>query len=112
MADRMSKRARMSALIKEWRRSGESMAGFGRRHGIDPQKLSYWRAALEGSGASARTAGRKRAVRTGFVPVRIMPGVPGAGGVEIVVGDCRVVVREGVSRELLGEVIAAVRRSC
>ena len=107
MATRTRIRERMRKLLESWQRSGEPAARFCRRHGITPQKLGYWRRVLERGNGSA-------ASRPRFVPVRLVGDeVNGAGVVEIVLGgDCRVLVREGVSRELLREVMAVVREGC
>lgn len=105
------RRERMRVLLEGWRGSGESQAAFSRRHGINPQKLSYWKRVL-GFG-QAKGASRSAGLR--FVPVRLV-GVgetAGTSSVEIVMGaECRVVVREGVSRELLREVVAVLREAC
>jgi hypothetical protein len=104
----------MRAVLEGWRRSGESAAAFCRRHGIKPQKLSYWRRAL---GLAAPVVRRRFAPRRGvdFVPVRLVGASDGvtAGALEIVLasGD-RVVLREGVSRELLREALVILRERC
>jgi transposase-like protein len=111
MASRAKTRERMRALVARWRRSGESQAAFARRHGIDPQRLSYWKRVL---GREQPVADRGRAVAS-FVPVRLV-GLDGAmpsGTIEVVLGaECRLVVREGVSRELLREVLSVLRQAC
>ena len=113
MSHRERTRARMRAVLERWRSSGESGAAFSRRHGIAPQKLSYWKRAL--AGPSRRAVRPARTAQSDFVPVRLMDGVPEAAGgsVEIVMGNgCRLVVREGVSLELLSVVLAVLRQAC
>jgi hypothetical protein len=101
----------MQALLERWQRSGESAAAFSRRHGIHPQKLSYWKRVLGfGQAKGVATSARAR-----FVPVRVVgdSGTATTGTLEIRVGaDYRVVVREGVSGALLREVLAALRDEC
>jgi hypothetical protein len=111
---RIDGRERMRAVLERWRRSGESAAAFCRRHGIKPQKLSYWKRAL-GLGAPVvrRRSAPRRAVD--FVPVRLVGPGDGAreGALEIVLasGD-RVVLREGVSGELLRAALVVLRERC
>ena len=35
-------------MLEEWKRSGGSLAEFGRLHGIDPARLYWWRKRLAG----------------------------------------------------------------
>ena len=113
MVDRAKRRERMRALLARWRRSGTTGAAFCRREGIPPQKLWYWKRVFgvtSGNGAEPEA-------RPTFVPVRLTGqdevSATGTGALEIVLGaDCRVVVREGVSRELLRDVIAALHDRC
>lgn len=113
MSHRERTRARMKELLERWRSSGESAAAFCRRQGIAPQKLSYWKRSL---GRPSRRAARPaRAAHSGFVPVQLVEGPAEAAGgsLEIVLGNgWRVLVREGVSPELLAEVVAALRQAC
>ena len=44
--------ARMKRLVAQWRRSGESQAGFSRRHGIPPWTFWYWSRKLATSGVA------------------------------------------------------------
>ena len=113
MGHRERRRARMRALLEQWRSSGEPAAAFCRRHGIAPQKFSYWKRAL--SRPSRRVARPARVAPSGFVPVQLVEGPPEAaeGSLEIVTGNgWRVLVRPGVSRELLAAVVAALRQAC
>jgi hypothetical protein len=114
MADRSKGRERMRAVLERWQRSGQSQAAFARRNRIHPQKLSYWKRVL-GLSRQRGVDGDQVAARAPFVPVRLVgldPATP-SGTLEIVLGgECRLVVREGVSRELLREVLSALRREC
>ena len=111
---RMSRRERMRGLLRWWRRSGLSAAAFCRGEGMSAQTLSYWKRALGPAKAVVR---RQRAARpVGFVPVRLVDSaddVATAGGLEIALasGD-RLVVREGVTRELLRDALMVLRERC
>jgi hypothetical protein len=101
----------MRALVERWRRSGETAAAFCRRQGIHPQKLSYWKRALGLGGPLVR---RRRVTQRapGFVPVQLLGGVA-MGQLEILLaGGDRVVLQEGVSRELLRDALMALRERC
>ena len=110
---RMARRERMRALLEGWQRSGESAAAFCRRRGIRPQKLSYWKRVLGLSKPPTRRR-RRAARRVGFVPVRLVDSAAGrAGGLEIALaGGDRLVVGDGVSRELLRDALLLLRERC
>ncbi|MBM4195306.1 MAG: hypothetical protein FJ202_13160 [Gemmatimonadetes bacterium] len=97
--------ARMKQLVTRWRTSGESGAGFAKRHGIPPWTFWYW--------CRKRLPTRpKVSTSPQFVPVHVAPAADGAV-IEIVVPDgTRLHVRAGASAELLRTVIAAVRATC
>jgi transposase-like protein len=107
MARHAARRERMRKVVEGWRKSGQSMRAYANRRGIDPQKLSYWRRALSVPGGVRPKAA---AVPGLLVPVQVVGGAE--PGVEIVLGEIRVMVREGASPALVGEVIAALRRAC
>jgi hypothetical protein len=109
----MARREQMRRVLARWRRSGVSGAEFCRREGLAPQALSYWKRAL-GAGRVARRPREARPVD--FVPVRLVDSVAGAAasdGLEITLatGD-RVVVRAGVSQELLRDALMVLRERC
>jgi hypothetical protein len=108
----ITKRREMGRALARWRRSGLSAAEFCRREGIVPQTLSYWKRVL---GPAKGVVRRRRAARpVGFVPARVVDSGAGvAGGLEIALasGD-RLVVREGVSRELLRDALMVLRERC
>lgn len=105
-------RERMRAVVERWRRSGESAAAFCRRRGLRPQKLSYWKRVLGEAGPIVKRRGGGRRA-PGFVPVRLLGAGAVTSGLEIVlVSGERVVVGEGVSRELLGDVLRSLRERC
>ena len=110
MVARIKTRERMRALLERWQRSGESAAGFCRRHGIKPQRLSYWKRVLGLSGAAVPRRSRRAGSR--FVPVRLVD----AGGsapleIHLTSGD-RLVLQEDISLELLRQVVAVLRDRC
>jgi hypothetical protein len=111
---RIAKREQMRRVLARWQRSGESGAAFCRREGIGPQRLWYWKRVLR---IARPGAGRRRAVAPAdLVPVRLVDAASGMaanGGLEITLasGD-RLVVREGVSHELLREVLTVLRERC
>lgn len=72
---------------------------------MTPQKLSYWRRVL-GPGQGPAPAS--------FVPVHLVdrPAIKVDGSVEIVSKDWRIIVGDGVSRELLRDILAVLREAC
>ena len=80
--------ARAGEVLAEVKQSGESLSAYGRRHGIDPQRLYSWRRKLDA------VKGVDVAARVAFVPVRIAPEAttrPAAMAFELVLGGGRVV---------------------
>lgn len=107
---RIRTRERMAILLRRWQRSGQTAAAFCRRHGIKPQRLSYWKRVL-GLAGPVVPRGSRRA-RSRFVPVRLVEA-GGAAPVEILLasGD-RLVVHDGSSLELLRRAVAILREQC
>ena len=100
--------AKMTALVRRWRTSGEPQARFARRHGVRPWTLWYWNQKV------ARAAPRPPAPAPAFVPVQVVPEAarpPVAIEVLLVSGE-RVLVPAGVDGPRLREVLAAVRAAC
>jgi transposase len=107
MAQR-SRTRKMARLVAQWRTSGESQAGFARRHGVAPWTLWYWCRKLTDSspGGPARPA---------FVPVQVVPepAPPTAATIEVVlVSGERLTIPEGVSSDRVRAVLAALRSAC
>jgi hypothetical protein len=97
--------ARMRRLVAQWRQSGESQAGFARRHGIPTWTFWYW----------CRKASPPAVVQpaaAAFVPIRVTPETE-VGVVDVVfpAGE-RVRVGAGASADLVRLVVAAVRATC
>jgi hypothetical protein len=110
-------------LVAKWRRSGQSAAAFGDRHGLSQWALYSWAKQL-GAGPNRRRQKRRsvrssRTAGTGFIPVRLVgdgladPPARTEGTVEIQLrgGDVVRVVGE-VSTERLRAVVTAVRQAC
>jgi len=108
-AGRRWTRADAEEMIVELAAAGGAIAPFAREHGINAQRVRWWR---------DRVAVREApAVR--FAPVRIVanaPHVADAGGsahgtdaIEIAVGEVVVRVREGFDDSMLRRVLAALR---
>lgn len=101
------KAARMRRLVAQWRQSGESQAGFARRHGIPTWTFWYW-----SRKASAPAVAEPAAAEPAFVPIRVTPETE-VGVVEVVFpsGE-RVRVGADASADLVRRVVAAVRATC
>jgi hypothetical protein len=100
--------ARMTRLVAQWRASGESRAGFARRHHIPAWTFWYWCRKLS---AGPRTESHDTAPAT-FVPVR-MAAEPDAVVIEIVLtGGERLHVRTGASADLVRAAVSALRSRC
>jgi hypothetical protein len=100
--------ARMARLVAQWRASGDSRAGFARRHHIPAWTFWYWCHKLS---AEARTGSEDTPPAT-FVPVH-MAVEPDAPVIEIVLsGGERLHVRTGASADLVRAVVTALRSPC
>ena len=100
--------ARMRRLVAQWRASGESGAGFARRHHIPAWTFWYWCRKLS---AGPPTESDDTAPAT-FVPVR-MAAEPDAAVIEIVLtGGERLHVRTGASADLVRAAVTALRSRC
>jgi hypothetical protein len=99
--------ARMRRLVAQWRQSGESQAGFARRHGIPTWTFWYWCRK-----ASPPAVAEPAAAAQAFVPIRMTPE-PEVCVVEVVfpAGE-RVRIGTGASADLVRLVVAAVRATC
>lgn len=84
-------------LVDAWRRSGESKAGFAKRHGVDPRRLARW---------AARLNKERGAMPMRFHAVRVTDGESNES-IEIALGDGRRVrVPSGFRTEDLRRVLA------
>jgi len=106
---------RWRKLVKEWRASGESAAGFAKRHGFSSSSLRYWegRLHLDGEGAEPGSAVKS----DGPSLVRVIPrrGVAGPGREEgsviVDVGGATIRVLPGFDATLLVEVVRVLREA-
>jgi transposase-like protein len=60
-------------VLDEWRRSGDSLAGFARKHGVTSARLYWWRKKLQATRAAA-PAPAPRPPSMSLVPASIMSG--------------------------------------
>lgn len=89
-------------IVEAWRRSGETLAGFARRHGVDPQRLARWDARLKQAKPVASTA--PSPLR--FHPVRLARSTQDTGWIEIELPDGpRVRVSHGFDADVLRRVL-------
>jgi hypothetical protein len=94
----------MTALVRQWERSGETRQVFARRHGLTLARFDYWKRRL-------RRESTASTVPT-FAPVRVVRdhATPAAATIEVVLDTgARITMREGVSVDLLRTVLAALR---
>jgi len=88
-------------VVEAWRRSGERLASFSRRYGVDRRRVAWW--------ASRLDRGKPAAVR--FHPV-LLTGGGDSGGTAIEVemdGGWRLRLPRGFEAEELRQVLAALR---
>jgi hypothetical protein len=109
-------REEMAAVLKELRLSDESAAAFGRRRGIKPQKLSYWKRVLGGSAGPRRPrrSGRRMAVAASrFVPIELLSSSVDTAALEIhLPGGERIVFPASGSLATLRGVLSLLRERC
>ena len=102
---RQRRAATMRRLVTQWRASGESQAGFARRHGVSPWTLWYW----------SRKRTDVSSGRPAFVPVEVVadaaPRMAAALEVVLVSGE-RLLIPDGVSSDRVRAVVAALRSAC
>lgn len=88
-------------LLEAWRASGESLAGFARRHGVKPQRLARWKKRLEWSSAPV------------LHPVRLVESGAGMsdGCIEVLMSGMRVRLARGFATEDLRRVLSVLAES-
>lgn len=122
MLGRMSVRisaAKWSELVAAWDASGQSVSEFSSEHGVTESSLRWWRteiarrarkeAARHSPGPGRRSAlavSLARVVRQGDEVAAVEPS---GGQVSIVVGAVSIVVERGFDRQLLRDVVGALR---
>ena len=100
-------RRKMQTLVRQWAASDEPRHVFARRHGLTVSQFDYWKRQVRQL-PSTDTA-------LAFAPVRVLTdGDPAVGGtIELVLtsGE-RLIMRDGISTELVRTVVSALRASC
>jgi hypothetical protein len=97
---------RMRRLVTQWRLSGETQAGFARRHHIPAWTFWYWCRKLSTDPPAPSASGDV------FVPVRVAPEDT-ASVLEIMfAGGDRLHVRTGAPADLVQAVVTALRARC
>lgn len=97
-----------AGIVAESYRSGETVCGVARRHGLAAQQLFAWR-------RQARRADASNRASLGFAPVVVTPPDPAPAltgavpGIEIVMADVVIRVPAGADGETLARVVRAVR---
>jgi hypothetical protein len=89
-------------VLGAWEASGEGLTAFGRRLGVVPQRLSWWR---------DRIARAKSAPRESWVPIEVR-GL-GSAAIVVVEGSTRIEVSsaDAASAEWVGLLVQALRGS-
>ena len=104
-------------MVESFRTGGESQASFGRRHGINSQRVKYWldRIAIGGRRVEAKPVRRARsAASVTFAPVVIAEGPRAvmaqetAPSLDVVLGAAVVRVPAGFDEAHLRRVVAAL----
>lgn len=93
-----------AGIVAESYRSGETVCGVARRHGLTPQQLFAWRRQARRIEASRRTP-------LGFVPVVVAASASAdvVLAIEIVMADVVIRVPAGMDGETLARVLRALR---
>lgn len=99
----------MARLVAQWRTSGESQAGFARRHQLRPWTFWYWCRKLA---PAAAERGARPDVPTTFVPVQVTDTPPTAAVTIVLVDGTQIQVDAGASAALVQTVVSAVRAAC
>lgn len=90
-------------VVEAWRRSGEPLSRFAKRHGVDPRRIARWASRLRGSGGPGALQ---------FHPVRLAPEASqiwGSSSIEIeLVGGRRVRIAGGFAADDLRRVLAVL----
>lgn len=79
-------------VLAAWSSDGESIAGFAREHGLQAQRLQYWRKRLSKSSDGSKTAD-EGVGGLSFAPV-LVKGVGAAPAAVVRVGDVEIEVHD------------------
>lgn len=104
------------AALATQKKSGESIAAFGRRHGIAPKRLYWWRDRLGGAAAEEERSKRSKEPIGRLIPLTVVQapaprGLVGGHRVVVIDGGLRVEVEEpeAVSPAWVATLVRAVR---
>lgn len=97
--------AKWNERVRDWRASGKTAEAFAVGQNFEPTTLRYWASRLKTEAASKPSTPMARVVRVG---PRALRDSAGGSGLEVAVGDARIVVRRGFDAELLRQVAAAL----
>jgi hypothetical protein len=94
--------------VQRWQQSGLTAEQHGRREGLDPRQLRWWKWSLQKRAATAEGASV-----TSFLPVRVVAAPTAApSAIEIVLGNGRLVrVLGPVDPDLLAAVLEAAEHA-
>ncbi len=84
--------SRARAVLDTWQRSGQTLAGFARQRGLEPQRLTWWRTRL-----SRTSSGGTPSPPVSLIPVTVRPAPAIALGVPVAItsrGGARIEVRD------------------
>ena len=102
----------MRRVLARWERSGLTLTEFGRRRGIAPSTLTWWRQVFRCAGERVDSAPPRNAVVFTEVP-RVAPGPAVPAIVEIVLRSGHVLrVPAGVDPDTLQLVLQALQATC
>jgi hypothetical protein len=95
--------------VEEWRQSGKSAPEFAAGREFTVSSLRYWATKLRATAARPRAPALARVVQPGRVAAVEARGAPSeTDGVEVIVGDARIVVRRGFDPVLVRELVSAL----
>lgn len=96
-------RQKMVALVRQWEQGAETREAFARRHGLTLARFEYWKRRIRREAAGAAVT---------FAPVHVMADrrESGSSSIDVVLASGeRLMIREGVSVNLLRCVLATLR---
>jgi transposase-like protein len=100
-------RASWEQLVAEVERSG-SVARTAERHGVNPQRLSWWRWSLR----REKGAGSARLLPVVVAGLSTQPHAPSVAWLEIAVGGVAIRVPIGSDAGYVAALVAAIRTTC
>lgn len=96
-------------MVESLRRSGDTQGKFARRHGLNSQRVKYWRDRVEGRGTAKPVRAGRSAAPVSFAPVRVVDKAgASAPALEVVVGGAVVRVPAKFDEQHLRRLVAAL----